>query len=161
MPRHTLAEESGVTPLVAGWWAGWRDPQVLLAVALAVPVWAVLAAGAVPHLRVPPGAWAWVSLVLVQPLAEELAFRGVLQGQLMRRWPGRRAGPLSWANGVTTLAFALAHLWSQTPAWAAAAVLPSLVFGHLRERHRSVWPAVAVHAVYNAGFGLAAWWAHG
>ncbi|WP_187272118.1 CPBP family glutamic-type intramembrane protease [Zeimonas arvi] len=35
-------------------------------------------------------------------------------------------------------------------------VAPSLIFGHLRERFDSVWPAVAMHALYNAGFGIAA-----
>jgi hypothetical protein len=35
--------------------------------------------------------------------------------------------------------------------------VPSLVFGHLRECFASVWPAVGVHVVYNAGFGLTAW----
>jgi hypothetical protein len=30
----------------------------------------------------------------------------------------------------------------------------------MRERFGSVWPAVFVHAIYNAGFALAAWWVH-
>ena len=43
------------------------------------------------------------------------------------------------------------------PTVKVAVAVPSLVLGHLRERFASVWPAVGVHAVYNAGFGLIAW----
>ena len=42
-------------------------------------------------------------------------------------------------------------------AWALAVAVPSLVLGHLRERLVSVWPAVWLHMVYNAGFSGAAW----
>jgi membrane protease YdiL (CAAX protease family) len=62
---------------------------------------------------------------------------------------------------LVTVAFVLLHLRAQPLAWALAVAAPSLVFGHLRERFGSVWPAVLVHAVYNAGFGLTAWWGHG
>ena len=47
---------------------------------------------------------------------------------------------------------------AQPPPWALAVPVPSLVFGHLRERFGSVLPAVFVHIVYNAGFGMTAWW---
>ncbi len=45
------------------------------------------------------------------------------------------------------------HVGTQPLGWALAVAIPSLVFGHLRERFGSVWPAVIVHIVYNAGFG--------
>ncbi len=64
---------------------------------------------------------------------------------------------MSWANGLTTLAFVAAHLPAQPMAWALAVAVPSLVLGHLRERFASVWPAVWLHMVYNAGFSGAAW----
>lgn len=106
---------------------------------------------------VPPDWAAWVSFVLVYPLLEELMFRGVLQGELLRLTRTLRVGPVSWANVLVTVAFVAVHLPAQPPAWALAVAVPSLVFGHLRERFASVWPAVLVHAVYNAGFGVAAW----
>ena len=49
---------------------------------------------------------------------------------------------------------------SYTLVWALAVALPSLVFGHLRERFSSVLPAILMHVTYNAGFALTAWWAH-
>ena len=91
--------------------------------------------------------------VLVGPLLEEIVFRGALQGWLLERAPlRRRALGVSGANAVTSLAFAAAHLWSQPPVWAAAVLAPSLVFGHLRERHDGIATAFLVHAFYNAGF---------
>ena len=65
--------------------------------------------------------------------------------------------PARIANTATTLVFVVVHLPAQPAAWAVAVAVPSLVFGHLRERFGSVLPAVAMHAYYNAGFGLVAW----
>lgn len=134
-------------------------PDLHLAVAAlaALPVW--LALGTTVGARMAaPAAWiGWLSLVLVQPVLEELVFRGVLQGRLLRLTDGRRLGPVTLANLLATAGFVALHLTAQPPAWALAVAAPSLVFGHLRERFGSVFPAIAMHALYNAGFGLAAW----
>jgi membrane protease YdiL (CAAX protease family) len=126
-----------------------------------VPVWTALGVLAGPHLYLPSGWTAWMSFVLVYPVLEELLFRGILYGYALRftTRDGRtlRAGPVTLANVLVTLAFVALHLRAQPLAWALAVAVPSLVFGHLRERFASVWPAVLLHAVYNAGFGLAAW----
>jgi membrane protease YdiL (CAAX protease family) len=141
------------------------DAHLLLALLAAVPVWLALAVWAGPQMRVPLGLWAWVSLVAVQPLLEELVFRGILQGQalalLSRQGQPRRLGPVTLANLLVTVAFVALHLRAQPLAWALAVAVPSLVLGHLRERFASVWPAVGVHAFYNAGFGLTAWLVRG
>ena len=109
---------------------------------------------------VPAGWLAWVSFVLIQPLLEELVFRGVLQGLALRlttdKGQPRRMGPITLANVLVTLVFVALHLQAQPLTWALAVVVPSLVLGHLRERLASVWPSVLVHAVYNTGFGLTA-----
>lgn len=137
------------------------DAHLALALLAAVPVWLALAVWAGPQMRMPVGLWAWLSLVAVQPLLEELVFRGVLQGQalalLLQDGRPRRLGPVTLANGLVSVAFVLLHLRAQPLAWALAVLAPSLVLGHLRERFASVWPCVLVHAVYNAGFGLVAW----
>ena len=101
-------------------------------------------------------AWPFWSLVVWQPLAEELIFRGFLQGQLLdRTWGRRSVAGLSCANGLTTLLFVLGHFWQHPPLWALAVAVPSLMFGYMRDRYRSVYPAVMLHIVYNAGyFGL-------
>ena len=100
--------------------------------------------------------WPFWSLAAWQPLAEELIFRGALQGQLLECSWGRRAiAGVSRANGLATTLFVLGHLWHHPPLWALAVTAPSLVFGYVRERDGSVYPAIALHMVYNAGyFGL-------
>ncbi|MCM5570146.1 JDVT-CTERM system glutamic-type intramembrane protease [Burkholderiaceae bacterium FT117] len=132
------------------------DAQFVAAIVVALPVWLLLGLGLAGPLHRPAGLLEWLAFVAWQPLLEELVFRGLLQGQLLRLSAARRVGPVSVANLLTTAAFAAMHLLAQPPAWALAVVAPSLVFGHLRERFGSVWPAVAMHAVYNAGFGVAA-----
>ena len=140
------------------------DSHLVLALALAVPVWTALGLWAGKFMYVPPGWSAWMSFVLFYPVAEELLFRGVLQGELLRLTTRDgttlRLGPVSAANALATLAFVAFHTIAQPLAWALAVAVPSLIFGHLRERFASVWPAVLVHVVYNAGFGLAAWLAN-
>ncbi len=160
-PPQSLAQALGVNrprPRVLGWPP---DGQLLLAMAAALPVWLLLGLTMGPAMTLPATVWAWASLLLVQPLLEELVFRGLLQGQalawLQREGRAMRLGPLTLANGLVTLAFVALHLRAQPLAWALAVAVPSLVFGHLRERFASVWPAVGLHAFYNAGFGLTAW----
>lgn len=131
-----------------------RDPWFLGALAAGPAAWAVLAAWLPLADPAWPRAepWRFLALVVLYPVLEELAFRGLLQGALLRRAWGRRAvGPLTLANLATALAFGAAHLLRVAPAWAAAVVVPGLVFGYFRERH-GVGAAVALHAWYNAGF---------
>jgi len=94
-----------------------------------------------------------VRFVLVQPVLEELVFRGLLQGWLREklRWQWRG---MTAANLLTSIAFVVAHLVYQSPAWALAVFIPSLVFGYFRDRHDSVLPSIILHAWYNAGFFL-------
>lgn len=145
----------------SGWWAWLLDAHASLALLAAVPVWLVLLLWGNGHLRYPAGVPAWTSFLLLQPVLEELVFRGILQGQALRltarHGQPSRLGPVTLANVLVTLAFVALHLRAQPLAWALAVAGPSLVFGHLRERFDSVWPAVLVHAIYNAGFGLTAW----
>lgn len=163
--RLTLAQECGLTwpqPALTAWPP---DPHLALALTLAAPVWLALGLWVGPHMLAPQGWLAWALFVAVQPTAEELVFRGVLQGQALRltspNGQPRQLGPVSLANVLVTVGFVALHLRAQPLAWALAVAVPSLVLGHLRERFSSVWPAVAVHAFYNAGFGLTAWLARG
>lgn len=143
----------------AGRWAS--DPHLVLPVIAAAPVWLALGLWATPWMRAPAGWAALLSFALVMPLLEELVFRGLLQGQLLRvtalHGQPRHFGPITWANGLSSLAFVALHLPTQPLVWALAVAVPSLVFGHLRERFDSVWPAMGVHVFYNTGFALTAW----
>jgi membrane protease YdiL (CAAX protease family) len=122
----------------------------------ALPALLLLATLAGERMAPPATTPAWIAWLLVQPVAEECVFRGLLQGQLLRLTSRRRAGPVTLANALATGAFVLAHLAVQPVPWALAVAVPSLVFGHLRERFASVVPAIVLHAAYNAGFaGLA------
>lgn len=158
-PREggSLREDCGLVAPCPSPWAWPPDVHLVVAIVAAVPVWLALGIFAGERLRVPASAFAWVSLVLIQPLLEELVLRGVLQGQLLRLTRRRRLGPVSVANVVTTAVFVALHVPTQHLGWALAVAPPSLVFGHLRERFASVWPAVAMHGLYNAGLGLTAW----
>jgi membrane protease YdiL (CAAX protease family) len=132
------------------------DPHALVALLAAVPVLVALRVLA-PYSSGLPAlvSQSAVALLFVQPAIEELLFRGLLQGALLRtRWGRTTLRGLSAANVVTSALFCVAHLYGQPPAWAAAVFVPSLIFGHLRERTGSVWPALVVHALYNAGFLL-------
>jgi len=95
------------------------------------------------------------SLVIWQPLVEELLFRGVLQGEL-RRHAGmvRSRYGFSLANLLVSAVFAGAHLVNQPPGWALATFFPSLLFGFFRDRTGSVLPGLLLHVAFNAGFFL-------
>lgn len=151
-----LRRECGLVTPPTGSWRWLADGHVVASLAAAVPVWIVLGMTMGSRMQVAHTWGAWMSLVLVQPIAEELVFRGVLQGQVLRLGGARKAGPLTWANLATTAGFVSLHLVSQPPAWALSTVAPSLLLGHLRERFGSVLPALFVHAFFNAGFGLVA-----
>lgn len=116
-------------------------------------LWHVLLQGR-PGPVAPPLAW----LLVGAPLLEELAFRGAVMPALARMgWRG--FGAISFANGATAVLFAACHVPTHGVALAAATALPSLVFGRLAERSGVLWPAIAMHAWYNANFVL--WVARG
>ena len=108
-----------------------------------------------------PPAWqaiwsaAFLSVMLWQPLFEELLFRGTLQGyalqsmRMQNTWNG-----FTLANVFTSLLFSLAHLASHSMSWSLLVFIPSLCFGFVRDRFGSVYPAIALHAFYNAGYFL-------
>ena len=128
--------------------------RAFAALLLAGPVvWAALATAlpATPATLPPARVLVWG--VLVAPVLEELAFRGALQGALLERpaLARRRAG-LTGANALASLAFAAAHLWSQSPLQALSVIAPSLAFGACRDRYASVVPGTLLHGFYNAGF---------
>jgi membrane protease YdiL (CAAX protease family) len=93
--------------------------------------------------------------VIWSPLVEELLFRGIIQGQLTRLWHSERTLlGLSYANWLTSIIFTGVHFIYHPPLWAAAVLVPSLVFGYLRDRSGSVLPPMVLHGLYNAQFLL-------
>ncbi|NOS83222.1 MAG: JDVT-CTERM system CAAX-type protease [Nitrospira sp.] len=137
----------------------WREPW-FAAITLATPVF-----------------WAWVwwwdsgspvvwsreegllllSLILWQPVIEEFGFRGFLQGILLEKASYRiLIGPVTIANGLTSLAFSVAHLPTHSFLWVVGIFLVSLSLGYARERSGSLYPAIGLHAYFNAGYYLTA-----
>lgn len=134
-----------------------RDPWFLAALAGAVPCWVFLVIVA------PTSPMPWASLLSLaflsvsvwQPAVEELLFRGFLQGQLHHTSWGRRAvGGFTLANGLTSVVFMAVHWLTHPPLWALAVLIPSLLFGAMRDRFRSLYPAIVLHSFYNAGYFL-------
>lgn len=132
-----------------------RDPHFLVAVGAGAVFWAVLAALGGAH-PLPPArllSWSYLYLAVVAPALEELAFRGALMGWLLEYgWGRRRLLGLTLANGTASVLFTAIHFAYHPPLWAAAVLVPSLLFGHLRDRSGSVLPAVCLHVFYNAGY---------
>lgn len=135
---------------------GWRwliDPRFALALLAGVLFWVALAR--LDAVAPAQGLAALASLVLLQPLVEELLFRGLLQGWLAERaWARRQWAGFSLANLLAALAFTAPHFLHHPPLWAAGVLLPGLLFGYFRDRHASVLPAIALHVFYNAGYFL-------
>jgi membrane protease YdiL (CAAX protease family) len=130
----------------------YRDAPFLLALLAGVAVGLGLYLFVKPHTgpMAPVSMAAGLMFVLAWPLAEEIVFRGVLQGELQRTaWGARGWHGITMANVVTSLVFVAFHFINHPPLWAASVIAPSLVFGYLRDRHASVWPAFLVHAFYN------------
>lgn len=134
-------------------WQWLRDVHFGLALLAGVLFWLALAG--LGKTASTPSLAALFSLVLLQPVAEELLFRGLLQGKLAARpWGRRQLAGYTLANLLTSLSFMALHFFSHPPLWAAGVLLPSLLYGYFRDRHDSVYPAVALHVFYNAGYFL-------
>ncbi len=102
-------------------------------------------------LRFDPGVLeSFVSLTLVIAIAEEIFFRGYLQGRLTA-WlgEGRAFFGVDKAIVVTSAVFALAHFVGEYNFLRLGPFFPSLVFGLLRRRSGSVLGAIVFHAYCN------------
>lgn len=133
-----------------------RDLQFWLAAFAAVLLWLLGYLWLQPE---PALAWPLQRLrealfvVLLYPLVEESLFRGLLQGRLLERPALRRkAAGLTRANLLTSLVFTGLHFIFHPPLAAAAVIIPSLIFGHFRDRHGSLHAPILLHMYYNLGY---------
>ncbi len=89
--------------------------------------------------------------LLVKAFIEEVFFRFLLQEGIDRFFRyGYRIGPLSLANILASLTFSCMHLINQPASWAFLTLIPSLAFGFIWQRYRSVVPGTIIHFAYNA-----------
>ena len=92
----------------------------------------------------------FILLSFVYPILEEIVFRGLLQGTLLkwgmrkRLWRG-----ISQANGLTSIVFMLAHFIYHSWIWAVAVLVPSVIFGYFRDKYQSITPSIILHVFYN------------
>lgn len=92
-----------------------------------------------------------LSLIIWQPLVEEVLFRGIIQGQFARReWGRRTLLGISGANTVTSILFVAVHMINSPPLFALTVMVPSLVFGYFRDYCNSVYPSIIIHSTYNS-----------
>ena len=134
-----------------------RDPLYLTALSGGLVFWAILVLLQDQRGDTSPAIATVASLLLWQPVIEEVLFRGFLQGELLRTEFGRRQVIwLSYANVLASLAFVALHFLRHPPAWAIAVFIPSLVLGFFRERHASLYPPILLHVYYNTGYFLTA-----
>lgn len=141
---------------LAGYRPFHRDSQFMLALLAGVLVWLVFwlaFPGLLPAVSLKANVPLFLSLVLLQPVLEELLFRGVVQGQFrLRTWGVEKRWGMTQANLLTSVLFVLAHAFYHPPLWAVAVFVPSLVFGYFRDRYGNISPSLVLHVYYNIGF---------
>lgn len=96
-----------------------------------------------------------ILLFVLIPVAEEVLFRGFLQGGLLARNRFKRiTAGLSRANWLTSTAFACAHSWQHPLMLVPGYFAVSLVLGYFRERYGGILVPVLLHSYYNLGLLL-------
>lgn len=123
------------------------DWTVTRLVILAAVVAALLVSvGTLTFEPMPTGGLAVAFLVLAA-VAEELTFRGVIQGAF-RSMYGRAA--LLYAN----FPFVVVYLGTRSVVLIVVIAVLGIALGWAVERSRSIWPAIIGHAVFSLGVGL-------
>ncbi|GEA52228.1 hypothetical protein VIN01S_30320 [Vibrio inusitatus NBRC 102082] len=127
------------------------DRQFKLACLLGVAVGLALLSDHAPVLLKEHSWQVLVLVVLITPLIEELLFRGILQGRLLKlNWGSQHLFGFTVANSSSSIVFTGFHFISHDPIWALSVLIPSLLFGYFRDRHNSVYPSIALHMFFNA-----------
>lgn len=133
----------------------WRDSLYYAAVLAAPLYWLTLYLATQRH---PDFGWPlrepvrYLYPALVYPAIEELIFRGLIQDLAHRHLKPWSVGALTHANILTSILFTSLHFISHPPLWAAAVLVPSLLFGLFKDRSGGLTAPVLLHAFYNSGY---------
>ena len=92
---------------------------------------------------------AGVLVVLVAPVVEELAFRGVIAGALAERY----SLPVAVVGSATVFSAYHLNAWVIVPTFALGCAL-----GWLALTRKTLWPAIVLHGLYNGVVVAAAFW---
>lgn len=129
------------------------DFQLLIALLAPVLIWPWLTEHGHPSHN---GLHYTIALFTLIPVAEEMVFRGWLQGWLLQKdWFKHLNVGASRANWFTSMAFAVAHLWQHAFILLPGYFVVSLVLGHFRERYRGIAVPILLHGYYNLGLIVA------
>ena len=132
-----------------------KDRLFFAALFLALPVWGIVWANLAPTFTVANQSVLLIVFMTViwYPVLEEVLFRGVIQGSLIKKSIGKKKIiGLTNANWITSIIFVAAHIFYQPVTWALLVIFPSLVYGYFRDRYSSIYPSIVLHMTYNAGF---------
>lgn len=103
--------------------------------------------------RYVPDAMVIFNVLLWYPVLEETLFRGVIQGQLVKKkWALATVLNLTIANWLTSALFVGFHFFHHPPVAALLMLMPSLVFGYFRDLYKSILPSLVLHVIYNLLF---------
>lgn len=91
---------------------------------------------------------------LLYPVLEEIIFRGFIQEQAQRWTAGKNLGPITVANGLTSLLFAAVHVALYGTLWISIVFFPSLLFGYFKDRYQRLTAPIVLHIFYNSGYFL-------
>jgi membrane protease YdiL (CAAX protease family) len=97
--------------------------------------------------------WAWAVIVVISclgaPVVEELFFRGLVQGALVRKWG------VQWGIALTAIIFTAAHVTDQG-IYALPVLLPmAIILGWMRQHYGRLAPGIIAHVIFNS-LGLVA-----
>lgn len=84
--------------------------------------------------------WLILGIVILAPIAEELLFRGIIQGEL------RKAMPEWLAVIIQAILFAAFHV---QPIQVSYVIIPGLLLGMAYAWSRSIWVPIIMHIVFN------------
>ena len=87
-----------------------------------------------------------VVVCILAPVLEEMLFRGVILRSFLQQYPRWTA----IVGSATLFGFAHKNLYQYV-----GGLIIGIFLGWLYERSKSLWPCIALHAVYNAGGQLA------
>jgi membrane protease YdiL (CAAX protease family) len=102
----------------------------------------------------------FIMLLFIYPVLEELVFRGWIQGEVRRfRWGTAIFATITSANIITSSIFTASHFLMHPPLAAISVMIPSLIFGHFRDRYNAspyqrLAAPIGLHIWYNSGYFL-------
>lgn len=89
-------------------------------------------------------------VVLVYPVCEEIIFRGLLQGELLKvEFIASQRWRMFLVNVSVSICFAVVHAWYFNTPWAMLVFFPSLIFGCFFQWKRRLTIPIVLHGWYN------------